>query len=561
MNYLIASASSQTMCPPCPIVCNSPNFPSSPDYQPPPSVPKQSPPPPLFIAPDYQPPPSVPKQSPPPPLFIAPDYQPPPIQISPYRSLGMPQVNIGACSAQSSSLTSLFLTYTYDRTRIFFTVNGWYNDALPAVIRMNSMFSLTPTIPKYIYFAHPPSNPIPSSKTLANYYTGSVANTCDNFNFAFSGRGWNVDRVNLLSRVSLLNVRISMDLNYVTQYLVDSNGKLTYAFMTPNTLCSPNNLDTSCWCPVLQIQLSFLPVQSPNLLQPPSPSPPLFPVQSPNPPPPSPPPPLLPVQSPNPPPPSPPPPLLPVQSPNPPPPSPPPPLLPVQSPNPPPPSPPPPLLPVQSPNPPPPSPPPPLLPVQSPNPRPPSPPPPLSIIPSPTPTTSVPRVDLGSCPGVDQSSDLTSLYITYQTNPISNRMTFTINGWNNDALPPSIRTNPSFSITPTIPKYIYFAHPPYNQIPASKALANYYTGERANTCDNFNFNFGGAGWNVDRINLLSLSSLQNVQIFVNQDYVYNYLLDSNGMLTYAFMTPNSACGLANPNNNHCWCPVLQIRIN
>ena len=78
---------------------------------------------------------------------------------------------------------------------------------------------------------------------------------------------------------------------------------------------------------------------------------------------------------------------------------------------------------------------------------------------------------------------------------------------------------------------------------------------------NHNFNFGGYGWNVDRVNLLSTTTLLNVEVSVNLDYVYNYLLDSNKMLTYAFMTPNSACGPSNPNNNHCWCPVLQVQIN
>jgi hypothetical protein len=181
--------------------------------------------------------------------------------------------------------------------------------------------------------------------------------------------------------------------------------------------------------------------------------------------------------------------------------------------------------------------------------------------PVPVPSGTIPRVDVGSCPGSDQYGYLTSLFITYQTNIATNRMTFTINGWNNDALPISVRANPVYNITPKIPKYIYFAHPPTNPIPSSKSIANYFTKSIANTCDNFNFNFGGNGWNVDRINLLSISSLLDVNISVNLDYVYNYLLDSNKMLTYAFMTPNSACGTSNPNNNHCWCPVLQVQIN
>ena len=506
-------------CPPCNCqspspIQTSPTFPQSPPLSPPPiqEIPSFSPPPPI----EYSPPP-------PPQDYPPLDYSPP------ITTSSVPRVNLGSCSSQSSALTSLSLTYVYDGKRVYFNVIGWYADSLPITVRQSEAFAMTPSIPKYIYFAHPPMNPVPFSKVLANYYTsselGQTSNTCDDFNFVYSGRGWNVDRVKLLSTTHLFNTQIIVNQDYVRTYMLDQNAMLTYAFMTPNTICSLSNpYKTACWCPVLQVQfpLSFLydgpvdpvvPVPSPVIpvfpVDPvPSPVFPVDPVPSP----------VIPVF-----------PVVPVPSP----------VIPVF----PVPSPVIPVVPVPSP----------VIPVD-PVPSPVIPVFPVDPVPSPVIPGVVPQVDLGKCP--DQSDSLTSLFITYAA--VGNRMVFTINGWFNDALPFNVRTNPRYSQTPTIPKYIYFAHPPTNPSPASKTQANYYTGTTSNTCDNFNFDFGGKGWNVDRVNLLSTTTLFNVQVFVNLDYVYNYLLDSNGMLTYAFMTPNAVCG--STNTNHCWCPVLQVKI-
>jgi len=159
---------------------------------------------------------------------------------------------------------------------------------------------------------------------------------------------------------------------------------------------------------------------------------------------------------------------------------------------------------------------------------------------------------------------LTTLYITYQS--INNNLIFSIQGWNNgDCLTPSIRNNSYYDLVPTIPKYIYFAHPTNAPIPSSKLLANYSTITStqtiSNTCDDFNFDFGGSGLNVDRINLESTITLIGTEIIVDQNYVINYLLDSNNILYYAFMTPNSVCGSMNPKTDHCWCPVLGIQVS
>jgi hypothetical protein len=165
------------------------------------------------------------------------------------------------------------------------------------------------------------------------------------------------------------------------------------------------------------------------------------------------------------------------------------------------------------------------------------------------------KLNLGSCE--IQQPQITSLYLTYQY--LDERVKLTINGWDNDALPPDMRAKTKFDIVPLIPKYIYFGHPITNPITNDKTIANYYTGDKW-SCDNFNFDFGGGGLNVDRINLFEQTNLTNVSVYMNRYYLENYLLDDNRVLIYGFMSPSSPCTTNDLNKNHCWCPVSQIQL-
>jgi hypothetical protein len=175
-----------------------------------------------------------------------------------------------------------------------------------------------------------------------------------------------------------------------------------------------------------------------------------------------------------------------------------------------------------------------------------------------TPSSSTPTLNLGSCS--IQQPQITSLYLTYEyldDDYLDDRVKFTVKGWDNDSLPPNQRAKTKFNLVPLIPKYIYFGHPIENPQPYEKSQANYYTGNRW-SCDDFNFDYGGSGLNVDRINLFETSNLTNISIYVDKQYVERYLLDANRMLTYGFMTPSSSCTTNDLNKQHCWCPVLTL---